>query len=347
MAIRIVAKDANGDGTGINLLAYLDTFEDTFVRSGYGQFSGANRISGKEYAFTDGGADKYGVVLGASQTDWAYNMTTHVVGGSLGSVSFGTQTTLDAAKGAFTQVLDLKISGLGIDDADAAAVALSELMAADADSIVDALKSDTLVFIGSTGKDTVTGYGGNDKLYGHGGNDLLTGGAGNDRLVGGDGNDVLLGGSGNDVIFGQNGNDRVRAGTGNDTVKGGAGNDTLYGDAGNDKLYGEAGNDVIHGGAGNDRINGGAGDDRLTGGAGRDVFIFGKNTGNDVITDFDAGAAVGDQIVLDKDVIASFAALQAAAEDSAAGLVIAYGEGSITLTGVELADLHRNDFAFV
>ena len=48
--------------------------------------------------------------------------------------------------------------------------------------------------------------------------------------------------------------------------------------------------------AGNDTLSGGHGDDVLIGGPGNDHFIFTGHFGNDRITDFSAGAAVGDVI---------------------------------------------------
>ncbi|MBR1647482.1 MAG: calcium-binding protein, partial [Selenomonadaceae bacterium] len=81
----------------------------------------------------------------------------------------------------------------------------------------------------------------------------------------------------------------ISAGTGADSIFANVGNDTINGGAGKDILYGEAGNDVIKGDDGDDSLNGGDGNDTLTGGDGKDVFIFGTNSGNDVITDYTAG----------------------------------------------------------
>ncbi|MBR4382613.1 MAG: hypothetical protein IKP64_03550, partial [Selenomonadaceae bacterium] len=81
----------------------------------------------------------------------------------------------------------------------------------------------------------------------------------------------------------------ISAGAGADSIFANVGNDTINGGAGNDILYGEAGNDAVRGDAGNDSLNGGTGNDTLTGGDGKNVFIFGKNSGNDVITDYTSG----------------------------------------------------------
>lgn len=99
------------------------------------------------------------------------------------------------------------------------------------------------------------------------------------------------------VAFGETGNDA-------DFI---SDDDYVFGRDGNDTITGENGDNIINGGAGADTLNGGAGADTLTGGAVADIFVLGSvtvsgddtpddpsddsvtNTGNDTITDFDAG----------------------------------------------------------
>ncbi len=114
-----------------------------------------------------------------------------------------------------------------------------------------------------------------------------------DTLVGTGRAESLNGGTGEDTIKGMGGNDKLDGGTGNDRVDGNAGNDRMSGGAGDDALRGGSGNDNISGGADNDTINGGAGNDRMSGGTGNDKFVFTKGFGNDVINDFDANPAGG------------------------------------------------------
>ena len=57
------------------------------------------------------------------------------------------------------------------------------------------------------------------------------------------------------------------------------------------------GGEQIVGGRGNDWLEGGSGNDVLSGGAGSDTFAFRANSGNDVVTDFNA--AQGDRVILD------------------------------------------------
>jgi len=316
MAITITANDANKDGKGINFAAFLKSYDKTFTRDGYGSFNSVDpmAMSGKQYATTD--AKKFGVVLSAGKAAWQYDLATHKITGSLETVEFGNSVALNATTKKFALKSDLKISGLGITDSKLAGEILSDIMGGKltedgaTSSLLKALKSDSLVFKGSTGADTFTGFGKADKISG------------------GNGNDVLKGGGGNDTLSGGNGNDK------------------LYGDAGNDKLSGGAGNDILSGGAGNDRLDGGAGNDRLTGGSGNDIFIFKKGQGNDTITDFSAGKAKSDVIHLDKTVLHSFSDVLAHAKDGSGGVVIDYGNNTITLSGVDKADLHANDFFF-
>lgn len=115
---------------------------------------------------------------------------------------------------------------------------------------------------------------GNDVVWGYNGADTLSGGEGADQIFGEDGDDVLSGGENNDTISGGNGADIIHGDGGRDTLDGGDGADTIFGGAGND---------VIDGGAGNDRLDGGAGDDILRGNDGSDTYVFGRDSGNDII----------------------------------------------------------------
>lgn len=166
------------------------------------------------------------------------------------------------------------------------------------------------VLRGFAGDDELTAQAGGGELYGGQGDDVLSarggvnaawGGAGDDHIdfaglnadqsaFGGRGHDTVTGGDGDDLIKGGGGRDHLTGGDGADTIKGGGGADRLIGGAGADRLIGNAGRDLLKGGYGDDLIEGGAGDDKLRGGAGADVFIFGPNSGDDVLTDFGKGA---------------------------------------------------------
>lgn len=149
-----------------------------------------------------------------------------------------------------------------------------------------------------------------------------------------------------DIRFtGSTGSDAFRGfGNGDDTISGGRGDDTLFGAAGDDRLLGGIGNDVLNGGAGNDLLDGGAGNDRLSGGAGVDTFRFSGAFGVDRVVDF---AADVDKISLQTSQFADFDAVLAASRDVGSNLVIKLdAANTITLVGVQIADLDAGDFLF-
>ncbi|GHB50661.1 hypothetical protein GCM10007094_44710 [Pseudovibrio japonicus] len=90
-------------------------------------------------------------------------------------------------------------------------------------------------------------------------------------------------------------------------------------------------------------------DDILSGGAGDDTFVFtGGSFGHDIITDFVAGAGSEDSIRFATDFFADFNAVLAATSNSGNNAVITFNDGnSVTLNGVDKADLHADDFQFV
>ncbi|MGU3537989.1 calcium-binding protein [Methylobacterium sp. A54F] len=108
--------------------------------------------------------------------------------------------------------------------------------------------------------------------------DDLTGTAQADTVAALAGNDRVLAGSGNDLIFGNQGDDRLFGNQGNDTLRGGQDNDVLYGGQGDDVLYGDRGNDVLSGDLGADR------------------YVFGAQSGTDLILGF--SQAQGDRLDL-------------------------------------------------
>lgn len=235
---------------------------------------------------------------------------------------------------------------------------------------------------GDAGADQFFGGAGNDKLGGGAGNDTLVGGMGGDQLFGGSGNDWLSagaasgatttdsgsitnaawGGSGSDRVDGDNTNDQLGGGSGNDTIYGHGGNDTFYGGkdasgdtvnhdfivggAGNDLVFAGTGNDTVSGEGGNDTLWGGLGNDQLSGGDGSDLFGFAASSGADSITDYQLGIDILD-ISQTATNFASVADVIAAAVDTAAGLQIALGGGAtVTLAGLDVADIDAMDFVF-
>ena len=201
---------------------------------------------------------------------------------------------------------------------------------------------------GARGNDTLTGGSGDDNLSGGAGRDTLNGGNGDDRLVGNKDKDLLVGGDGNDSMTGGSGADKLVAGAGEDSLTGRGGRDKLYGGDDNDILKGSGGKDYLNGGSGNDELIGGGNDDTLIGSSGNDLFIFSDGDDADTITDFTTGAGSDDVIeLLSITGFNSFADVQAAASQSGSSTVIDLGgDDQITLLGVNVGDLHQDDFLF-
>lgn len=174
-----------------------------------------------------------------------------------------------------------------------------------------------------TGFENLSGSFGADTLIGDAGNNLLAGNAGTDVLQGGEGHDTLLG-DGRVQIVGQTVSDPIHVVE--DTT---ARFPAL-----------PAGNDILDGGEGHDRLVGGRGDDTLTGGGGRDVYVFGSNTGDDVIIDFEKIDTLDLTAILDVDSIDD---LLIAATDG--DVVISWGtDASVTLADTQLKHLSADNF---
>eukprot|EP01035_Chromulina_nebulosa_P009884 gene9884-13322_t len=76
----------------------------------------------------------------------------------------------------------------------------------------------------------------------------------------------------------------------NSPINGTEFNDKLFGTGKSDRLIGYDGDDTLRAGDGQDQLIAGGGSDVLTGdstGHYADMFIFGKHSGRDVVTDFD------------------------------------------------------------
>ncbi|WP_166763037.1 beta strand repeat-containing protein, partial [Xanthomonas euroxanthea] len=164
--------------------------------------------------------------------------------------------------------------------------AVKEIRFADG-TIWDVAKLREMVQVAGDGSDQLTGYQGNDSLFGGRGDDTINGQGGDDLLEGGEGGDSLSGEAGNDRLFG------------------GTQNDALYGGEGDDQLDGGANNDTLYGGGGNDRLEGGAGNDYLSGDAGSDIYLFGRASGQDTISNYNYDGGSTDVLELAADVAVS------------------------------------------
>lgn len=215
------------------------------------------------------------------------------------------------------------------------------------DSLDGGVSSDRL--FGGFGADTLIGDSGNDTLKGEDDNDRLFSGLGNDRAEGGLGDDFVRTSNGNDSMFGGDGADTLGAGSGSDLLRGEAGADMLLGSNGDDRLYGGDDGDRLVGGGGRDTLYGEAGADTLTGGDQNDRFIFGAGGGTDVVTDFAAGPAAGDIILIAGygAAIDTFAEAIALAAQVGNDIVFDFGGGDgLVLKNATLASLDAGDFQF-
>ncbi len=202
------------------------------------------------------------------------------------------------------------------------------------------------------GNDTLAGADGNDQILASFGNDIVDGGNGADTLSGGGGADRLIGGAQDDSLRGGLGRDTLEGGSGGDQVSGGKGRDRLTGGKDDDLLQGSHGLDNLLGGLGNDTLDGGRHDDRLTGGKDADTFVFGDNTGNDTVIDFDA---LNDAEKIDLSGLSAITDFADLADPVAphiqqlgADVVIDDFAGStITLLAVDLGNLDAQDFIFL
>lgn len=166
--------------------------------------------------------------------------------------------------------------------------------------------------------------------------EIINGDDGNNVLRGTVADDVINGKGGMDVLRGLDGNDIVRGAEGFDVLFGGKGSDVLRGASGIDVLYGNFGRDALFGGGGRDFLYGGQGNDELTGGTGIDVFVFTRNGGDDVVTDFQSidvlRIASGASDLSDL----SFA-------KSGSDVVVSFASASITVENTTIAELRDVD----
>jgi Ca2+-binding RTX toxin-like protein len=132
---------------------------------------------------------------------------------------------------------------------------------------------------------------------------------------------------------------------GNETISGSGYSDLLYGGKGNDHLLGNGGSDQLMGGAGKDIIDGGAGSDLLSGGGSADTFVFGAQSGMDLILDFDPDTDKLDLTALGFDSLDDVLRSHGRHDHHSSGdAVLDLGIGSMAkLLGVSASDLNSDN----
>lgn len=313
---------------------------------------------------------------------WGNDLNNVIVGNDSNNMLFGNGggDHLDGGKGA-----DVMLGGDGDDlyTVDNVGDVVWELAGQGTDGVYSSISYslglgsnvENLYLIDEGGAIDGTGNELDNVIFGNSSHNVLKGGLGNDWIDGKGGNDKMYGGEGDDTFVVDSINDVVVEydNQGNDTVystatyflsnnvetlmlkeEGGAingyGNDsdnTIYGNSFANDLGGYAGTDYIRAGGGKDTIDGGAGNDFLWGNSGDDTFRFHGDFGHDWIEDFKAGGD-HDIIELDHNQFADFAAVQAAmVQNIGSTSIVLDADHSISLEGVNAADLHASDFHFV
>ena len=150
----------------------------------------------------------------------------------------------------------------------------------------------------------------------------------------------INGGDSRDIIQGSGRADVINGGAGHDQLYGGTGQDILNGGTDSDFLFGENGRDTLSGGTGNDVLNGGQGHDTLTGGEGFDIFVFGPDSGQDTITDFNVTADLIDLQAFEG--LVNYDDLEFTLGET--GLTVSFGNSSVILENILVDTLSENAF---
>ena len=242
----------------------------------------------------DGGGDTDTLSIGGTAADntltvaWGGGSITSFTGGTLTSIE---NVTADLLGGADT----LTYAGSG-----SAVVVNLETGTASGFSSIAGIEN----VIGGTVNDTLTGDGNSNMLNGGVGNDVLTGGGGSDVLTGGNNDDRFIAtvNDGNDSILGNAGIDTydLSLTSANATITAASATSAEIGlDSFNliENVVGSQGNDTITLNGGNNVIDGQGGNDTMNGGTGNDTFVFGPGFGNDLINNFDADNAGGQDLL--------------------------------------------------
>ena len=195
--------------------------------------------------------------------------------------------------------------------------------------------------VGLSADDNLIGGRGDDKISGGAGDDDLSGRRGDDKMSGGDGDDYLAGNRGDDQLSGDDGADNISGGRGDDWLDGGSGDDLLRGARGDDDLSGGTGDDILRGGRGNDTLDGGEGDDILIGGRGADTFVFGANSGDDVIRNFESGEDQIDLTMLNL----TFDGVQVSESSGGRSFEVQFDDATLVINTLH-GELTESDFLF-
>lgn len=174
MAVQIDLNDANSDGTGINLQAYLASFDTDFESSvfDFGTFVGGGIFDGTQYYMSDADSDQAYIVGGDLQYDFFGG---HVLKGDVDSVQFGEDVS-ESGGSASLAATDIDISNLGITgstNTDDTHLVVNGLRNGDSTALRNYLDTQSVEINGSSGADVIGGFAGDDVLTGNGGADTF------------------------------------------------------------------------------------------------------------------------------------------------------------------------------
>lgn len=222
MAITITLDDANTDGKGINFNAYLKSFDKRYHSSGFGGLTNETEtgsipdntwvLNGDDYVSWDGKKNGQSVIFeGVEEGSWKYVFNGHKMTGEINAVTFGTNTKTSKDFPEYTNNGEIHVAFDAFNTAFGKGDFVESLADGSTKKFIQFLNSDSIDFVGSSGRDVFTSYKQADTLHGEGGNDKLNGGKGADTIYGDEGNDRLTGGMGADtfVFEAGDGKDRI------------------------------------------------------------------------------------------------------------------------------------------
>ena len=197
------------------------------------------------------------------------------------------------------------------------------------------------------GANVLDGIAGNETLAAGNGMNFVLGGA-NDAISVGNGTNDIIGGAHNSITAGNGtniltcgANDTIRAGNGSNQVTGGA-NDTITLGNGSNTVIGGP-NDIVSVGNGSNQLVAAPGD-VWTVGNGADVFKLAPGFGNNTINGFQTSR---DVLNFDPALMLNYMAAMGDTKQMGANTVITVdANDSVTLTGVNMAQLTAKNFSF-
>jgi Ca2+-binding RTX toxin-like protein len=199
-----ITIDASGSMSGLDFETFIrGGFLSDIKANGFPTFDNSSATSGEEMFFNYGSTPD-GKYLLAHGSGLSYNMSTHVIGGTINTIEYGTRGSgsFDPTTGYFTGgSTQLRISGLELSSSTiqgivqlftAAHMYGSNYNATYLKAYADALDGVAQNYIGSTGIDVFGGGQFDDDIAGNGGNDTLRAGQGNDTIDGGADTDTVV-----------------------------------------------------------------------------------------------------------------------------------------------------------